>query len=151
MIAELTAKIEQVKECAVYNGNVYTQDVVAELQNNQTVELFDGDVTCVTDDMVGKQVPLELETAVVTGVSATNETTIGITATNDHYDIAGEVVAKAQRSDRSVTRVRVLDGGVLVNSRETEGFGEGDCVEITSHRIDVLDTVRKHAQTSTTH
>lgn len=141
-----SANIHEIQPGAVYEGVVYDQTVVADLDDGTTIEFFDPTITSISEEMIGKKVAIVLF-AQVSDIRPSRNSECGIAVNGDDYIIRGRISNKSVTNDwfpdekAELTEVDFGIGNVLVNPEEVTTFEIGDCVTIHAFRLDIIDVM----------
>lgn len=128
-----------------YDGTVYSQLVTVEL-DSESVELFDGTVPIVSDELIGRTVDL-LVKAHPTAIERSEGATPGIKKTSaDEYRIVGtfRTGQSTGGSNRSPLEVDIGTGTIDIESiADVSAFATdgtpAENVAVTAYRLDLVD------------
>lgn len=142
----IEATITEIEPEARYQGQIYTQTVKVSIEQDSTVELFDGTVPIATDELVGELVEVLIE-AQPKAISRTDTKQIGIELIDEgNYEVIGTI---CNSTDKELAEGGsfVLDIGhgtisVQINGTLREQIGnveENDKILVNAYRLDLID------------
>lgn len=139
----IEAEITDIDPDARYQGTVYSQTVVADI-DGVIVDLFDGTVPVADKDLLGERVELQI-TAQPDGLEGCSATDRGIEKRNEMYDVVGTATELSESQlvvDVGVGTVEIATTSTVAEWIESHDIEPDSLIRISAYRLDLTD-VRK--------